>query len=145
MISALFETFFGIIKFVWNAPTWAVVLVIAILFVLCFIGRLFGGSDSSGDGRYGEGTGNEYPDDSNPIQFDKHEHPFAFYDYNGDRRGRGDCFQDSKGYRRSWGDGFYDGKGYYRSWGEGFYDARGYYRSWGDPFYDTQGNLVYLN
>lgn len=150
MISALFEVFFGIIKFIWDAPTWAVVAVIVIFCILHFIGRLFGlfdGSDSSESGEHegGSDSDREYPNDSSLIQFDKPEQPFAFYDYNGDRRGRGDCFYDSKGYRCSWGGGFYDGKGYYRSWGEAFYDARGFYRSWGDPFYDTQGDLVYPN
>lgn len=148
MISWLFETLFGIIKFIWNAPTWAVVLVIVIFAVLYFIGNLFGIFDSyggSGSGGYEGGSNSTYADETSQIKFDKPKQPFVFYDYNGDRRGRGDCFYDSKGYRRSWGDGFYDGKGYYRSWGESYYDACGYFRSWGDCFYDTQGNLVYPN
>jgi hypothetical protein len=141
MISSLIKALFGIIKLIWNAPTWVVVLVIIMIAVLSF---LIGDSGSSSSGGTGESS-SKYPNELPKLQFNKPEQPFVFYDYNGDRHGRGDCFQDSKGYYRSWGDDFYDGKGYYRSWGENYYDIRGYFRSWGDCFYDTQGNLVYPN
>ncbi len=146
MISSLLKLLFEIIRFIWNAPTWAVILGIVIFAVLYFIGNLFGIFDSSGGsggGRYGGGSANEEPVEPFRINFDKPEHPFVFYDSHGNRCGRGSSFYDSKGDRCSWGGGFHDGKGYYRQWGENYYDARGYFRSWGECFYDAQGNLVY--
>lgn len=145
MISWLIETLFNIVKFIWNAPTWAVVLVIVIFFAVLYYFGIFDSSSGTNGSRGEEdkGSGSSYTNKMTHINFDKPEQPFVFYDYNGDRRGRGDCFYDSKGCRRSWGDGFYDGKGFFRNWGESYYDSHGYFRSWGDCFYDTQGNLVY--
>lgn len=146
MINGLIETLFGIIKLIWNAPFWLVVLVIVIFFVVYFVGYVlgyFGDSGSSSSTGYGAGVGHSYTAESYQIEFDKVENSFVFYDYNGNRCGKGDCFYDSKGYCRSWGDGFYDAEGNYCNWGDCYYDACGYFRSWGDCFYDTQGNLVY--
>lgn len=148
MISALVEILLGIIKVIFTIPAWAGVLVIVIFVVLYFIGDLFGIFDTSGspDGEGYRGSSN-HTDSSEPLQinFEKPEHPFAFYDNHGNLCGRGSSFYDSKGERCSWGGGFHDGKGCYRQWGESYYDAKGYFRSWGECFYDAKGNLVYPN
>lgn len=146
MISNLIGALFDIIKGIWNAPTWLVVLVVVILGVLYLAARLFGvldDSESSDSNGYVGNLSRKNPDKEIQGQGEKPEQPFVFYDSQSNRRGRGDCFYDSQGNRRSWGEGFYDGKGYYRSWGDSFYDARGNFRSWGECFYDAQGNLVY--
>ena len=145
MISGLFELLFEIIRCIWNAPTWTVILGIVIYAVLYFIGNLFFIFDSSGESGGGGGSDTDGSGEPLRIDFDKPEHSFVFYDNHGNRCGRGSSFYDSKGERCSWGSGFHDGKGYYRQWGENYYDARGYFRSWGECFYDAQGNLVYPN
>lgn len=146
MISGLIEALFGIIKLILMAPFWLFVVVVIILAVINFLQVLFGSSDPSsmGDSGYSGGAGYT-PSDENQSISDKVEQPFAFYDYNGDRCGRGDCFYDSEGNCVSWGEGFCDGKGYQRNWGDDYYDSQGCYRSWGSCFYDTKGNLVYPN
>lgn len=146
MIYALVEALFGIIKFIWTAPFWAVILGIIILGVLYMIGNLFGifdSSEGSGGGGYGGGSSSKESADPFQIDFNKPERPFVFYDSHGDRCGRGSSFYDSKGEFCIWGGGFHDGKGCYRQWGESYYDAHGYFRSWGECFYDARGNLVY--
>lgn len=147
MLNGIITTLFKIIELIWNAPFWLVVLVIIIFSILYLIGNLFGVfdvSDSSAHSTgYVESSNCTYSNDEYQVKLDKIEHPFVFYDYNGNRCGRGDCFYDSKGCRRSWGDGFYDAEGNYCDWGDSYYDAHGYFRSWGDCFYDTKGNLVY--
>lgn len=146
MIYTLVETIFGIIKFIWTAPFWIVILGIVIFGVFYMIGNLFGIFDTSGssEGKEPRSTSadNKFTEPFQ-INFDRPEHPFVFYDNQGNRCGRGSSFYDSKGEFCSWGMGFHDGKGYYRQWGESYYDARGYFRSWGECFYDARGNLVY--
>lgn len=146
MLLGLIELVFGIIKAIWYAPVWLVILVVIILAVINMLQSLFDGSDSDNtrSSSYGGGLNNTSDTGIQSIS-DKIEQPFVFYDYNGDRCGRGDCFYDSEGNCVSWGDGFYDGKGYYRNWGDNYYDSRGYFRHWGSCFYDTKGNLVYPN
>ena len=120
MIYSLIEALFGIIKLIWNAPFWLVVVVIVILAVINILQGIFGvpNSDNTGSAGYEVESVNTYTDNICQIEFEKVDQPFVFYDYSGDRCGRDDCFCDSKGEHRCWGDGFYDGKGYYRKWGD---------------------------
>lgn len=146
MLSNLVGALIKIITLIWNAPTWLVLLVLFLFAVVYFVVKIFsfdGDTGSSDRAGYRGDSSYTHTDETFPIKFDKVEHPFVFYDSQGNRCGRGSCFYDSKGDRRSWGEGFYDGKGYYRNWGDSYYDARGYFRSWGECFYDAQGNLVY--
>lgn len=137
MLFGLIELIFNIIKAIWYAPVWLVILFVIILAIINIVQGLFGNPNSGGT-ENAMGSGSAYVPTTDQI-----EQPFSFYDYNGERCGRGDCFYDSEGNCVSWGDGFCDGKGYQRDWGDDYYDALGYFRSWGDCFYDTQGNLVY--
>ena len=64
MISWLIETLFNIAKFIWNAPTWAVVLVIVIFFAVLYYFGIFD-SSSGNNGSRGEedkGSGSSYAD-----------------------------------------------------------------------------------
>ena len=137
----------NLISWFFSLPFWVFVVIIIVIAVLNIFIRPSDNDNSSGD--YSSSEYTDYSDSSCDREFqteiNKVEHPFVFYDFSGNRCGRGSCFYDSKGIRRSWGEGFYDAKGYYRNWGDGFYDSQGYYRNWGDCFYDTQGNLVYPN
>lgn len=89
MIYGIINALFGIIKLIWNAPFWLVVLAIVILAVINILQGIFGVPNSDNTGSTGVEVGSVNNNDIYQNKFDKIEHPFVFYDYSGDRCGRG--------------------------------------------------------